>query len=212
VIGEQRDDRASTLADRAYDYVRNEILRGQLPVGSVVAEGTVADELGISKTPVRQALQSLRRDGLLELGPRRQVTVRGFSDEHRREIVDVRVALESLSVRRACERMSIEQIDHLRLLLIQQKRAVDAHDEDRFIELDEQFHLHIAAGARLPTVERFLAQLRGFVRVMRIGLTRPPDVLQEVWSEHERIADLIEGRKPTQAARALREHIEHIEY
>ena len=103
---------------------------------------------------MRQALQSLRRDGLLELGPRRQLIVRGFSDEHRREIIDVRVALESLSVRRACERMTIEEIDQLRLLLIRQKRAVDAHDEDRFIELDEQFHLLIAAGADLPTVER----------------------------------------------------------
>lgn len=211
MIGES-DEHTTTLADRAYDHVRNEILCGRLSVGSVVAEGTVAEELGISKTPVREALQSLRRDGLLELGPRRQVIVRGFSDEHRREIVDVRIALESLSVRRACERMTIEQIDQLRLLLIQQKRAVDAHDEDRFIELDERFHLHIAAGADLPTVERFLAQLRGFVRVMRLGRTRPPGVLQEVWSEHERIADLIEGRKPAQAARALREHIEHVDY
>ena len=205
-------ERPTTLAERAYDHVRNEILCGRLPVGSVVAEGTVAEELGISKTPVRQALQSLRRDGLLELGPRRQVIVRGFSDEHRREIVDVRVALESLSVRRACERMTLEQIDLLRLLLIQQKRAVDAHDEDRFIELDEQFHLHIAAGAGLPTVERFLTQLRGFVRVMRLGRSRPADVLQEVWSEHEGIADLIEQRKPARAARALREHIERVDY
>ena len=92
MIGES-DERTTTLADRAYDHVRNEILCGRLSVGSVVAEGTVAEELGISKTPVREALQSLRRDGLLELGPRRQVIVRGFSDEHRREIVDVRVAL-----------------------------------------------------------------------------------------------------------------------
>ena len=58
--------------------------------------------------------------------------------------------------------MTIEQIDYLRLLLMQ-KRAVDAGDEDSFIELDEQFHLHIAAAAGLPIVERFLSQPRGFV-------------------------------------------------
>ena len=207
-----REDRGTTLAERAYDHVRGEILRGRLPVGSVVAEGTVADELGISKTPVRQALQSLRRDGLLELGPRRQLIVRGFSHEHRRELLDVRIALESLSVRRACEAMTIEQIDHLRLLLIQQKRAVDAGDEDTFIELDEQFHLHIAAAAGLPIVERFLRELRGFVRVMRLGTTRPPGHLQEVWAEHERIADMLEARRPARAARALREHLEQADY
>jgi len=108
--------------------------------------------------------------------------------------------------------MTIEQIDHLRLLLIQQKRAVDAGDEDTFIELDEQFHLHIAAAAGLPIVERFLRELRGFVRVMRLGTTRPPGHLQEVWAEHERIADMLEARRPARAARALREHLEQADY
>ena len=206
------DNGRTSLGERAYDHVRSEILRGALPVGSVVAEGAVAGELGISKTPVRQALQTLRREGLLELGPRRQLIVRGFPAEHRREVLDVRVALESLSVRRACETMTIEQIDYLRLLLMQQKRAVDAGDEDSFIELDEQFHLHIAAAAGLSIVERFLSQLRGFVRVMRLGTTRPPGHLQEVYAEHERIADLLEARKPAQAAKALRDHLEHADY
>ena len=211
MINEPENGRTS-LGERAYDHVRSEILRGALPVGSVVAEGAVASELGISKTPVRQALQSLRREGLLELGPRRQLIVRGFPAEHRREVLEVRVALESLSVRRACETMTIEQIDYLRLLLMQQKRAVDAGDEDSFIELDEQFHLHIAAAAGLPIVERFLSQLRGFVRVMRLGTTRPPGHLQEVYAEHEKIADLLEARRPARAEKALREHLEHADY
>lgn len=201
-----------TLADRAYEHVRGEILDGRLPVGSVIAEGTVADELGISKTPVRQALQTLRREGLLEVGPRRQVIVRGFSGEHRQEITDIRIALESLSVRRACEVMTLEQIDHLRLLLIRQKRTVDARDEEGFIELDEQFHLHIAEAAGMPIVERFLSQLRGFVRVMRLGTTRPPGHLREVLSEHEAIADLIEARRPARAERALRDHLQRSDY
>jgi DNA-binding GntR family transcriptional regulator len=202
----------TSLGDRAYDHVRNEILRGLLLPGSVVAEGAVAEELGISKTPVRQALQTLRREGLLELGPRRQLVVSGFSTEHRREVRDVRVALESLSVRRACETMTIAQIDQLRLLLIQQKRAVEARREDIFIELDEQFHLHIAAAAGLPIVERFLSQLRGFVRVMRLGTTRPAGHLQEVYAEHEKIADMLEARSPARAEQALRAHLEHSDY
>jgi GntR family transcriptional regulator, rspAB operon transcriptional repressor len=211
VINEPEHGRTS-LGERAYDHVLSEILRGELPVGSIVGEGAVAEELGISKTPVRQALQSLRREGLLEIGARRQLIVRGFSAEHRREVVDVRVALESLSVRRACESMTIEQIDQLRLLLIQQKRAVDAGNEDSFIELDEQFHLQIAAAAGLPIVERFLNQLRGFVRVMRLGTTRPSGHLQEVYAEHAKIADMLEARRPVAAEKALREHLEHADY
>jgi DNA-binding GntR family transcriptional regulator len=178
----------------------------------VVAEGAVAEELGISKTPVKQALQSLRRDGLLEVGPRRQLIVRGFSAEHRQEVRDVRLALESLSVHRACETMTVAEIDYLRLLLIQQKRAVDAGDEESFIELDEEFHLHIAAAAALPIVERILRQLRGFVRVMRLGTTRPPGHLLEVYAEHCALVDMLEARTPGRAVKALREHLEHADY
>jgi DNA-binding GntR family transcriptional regulator len=201
----------ATRADEAYRYVRREILAGRIAEGDVVAEGTVAEQLGISKTPVRQALQSLRREGLLEVGPRRQLIVRGIGDEHRREVHDVREALESLVVRRACTAMAIEDVDYLRLLLMRQRRAVEARDEEAFIELDEEFHLYMAAASGLPIVERFLNQLRGFVRIMRIGSTRSPGHLQAVYREHVAIVDAIEARKPSRAVKALRDHLdEHV--
>jgi GntR family transcriptional regulator, rspAB operon transcriptional repressor len=203
---------AGSLADDAYRYVRREILAGRIAEGDVVAEGTVAAQLGISKTPVRQALQSLRREGLLEVGSRRQLIVRGISQEHRREVHDVREALESLVVRRACTQMSVEDVDYLRLLLMRQKRAVDARDEETFIELDEAFHLYMAEASGLSLVERFLNQLRGFVRIMRLGTTRSPDHLEAVYQEHLAILDAIEARRPAQAVRALREHLARHSY
>ncbi|HEY1366339.1 MAG TPA: GntR family transcriptional regulator [Gaiellaceae bacterium] len=212
MLREVADGPRASLGEHAYEFVRGEILRGELPVGAVVAEGTVAEQLGISKTPVRQALKSLQREGLLEVGRRRQLIVRGFTTEHRREVLEVRLALESLAVRHACETMTIEQIDQLRLLLLQQKRAADAGDEETFIELDERLHLQIAAGADLPVVERFLRQLRGFVRVMRLGTNRPVGHLCAVYEEHHEIVDLIEARKPARAVKALRDHLEQRDY
>src|SRR6186997_2961264 len=102
-----------SLTDKAYQYVRTAILRGVFPVGTVLAEATLADELGISKTPVRQALQLLRTEGLLEVGPRRQLVVRGFSAAHRNEVLRVREALEEIAVETACRVMSLDQIDQL---------------------------------------------------------------------------------------------------
>jgi DNA-binding GntR family transcriptional regulator len=205
---ERRDGaHAGTLADEAYRYVRGQILSGRMAEGDVVGEGAVAEQLGISKTPVRQALQSLRLDGLLEVGARRQLIVRGVTEEHRQEVHDVREALESLVVRRACSEMAIQDIDYLRLLLMRQRRAVEARDEEAFIELDEEFHLHLAAACGLPLVERFLNQLRGFVRVMRLGSERSPGHLQAVYGEHVAIVDAIESRKPARAVKALRDHL-----
>lgn len=201
-----------SLSERAYQHIRGEILCGRLAVGTVVGESALAEELGISKTPVRQALQLLRGEGLLQVGARRQLVVRGFSPEHRREIVDVRQALEALAVRGAAERMTLDDIDHLRLLLIRQKRAADAEREDDFIELDEEFHLRIAAGAGMPVVERLLRQLRGFVRVMHLGTTRPRGYLGHVLAEHTAIVDALEERDAARAADALGEHLRRSDY
>ena len=204
--------RRPTLTDTAYDHVRRAILHGDLPVGTVLAEATIADQLGISKTPVRQALQLLRTEGLLEVGPRRQLLVRGFSVEHRNEILRIREALEEIAVETACRVMSLEEIDVLRLTLMRQRRAADAHDEEAFLVLDEEFHILIARGAKLPIVARLLEQMRGFARLMRLGQTQPPEHLQDILVEHTRIVDALESRNAEGALEALHTHLHHWDY
>jgi DNA-binding GntR family transcriptional regulator len=195
------------LTEEAYDHVRMAILRGRLPVGEVVAEGEVAAGLGMSKTPVRQALQMLRREGLLETGRRRQLIVRGFTAERRAEILEVREALERIAVRHACTSMSIDDVDHLHLLVMRQRRAIDAGSDDDFVDLDEEFHLRIAEGAGLPIVARLLGQLRGFVRIMRLGAERVRDASPAV-DEHAAIVAAIEARDADAAEAALLAHLE----
>jgi GntR family transcriptional regulator, rspAB operon transcriptional repressor len=201
-----------TLTQRTYEDLRTGILRGRFPPGTVLAEGTLAEELNVSKTPVRQALNLLRQEGFLAPGPRRQLIVSALSPGRRAEILEVRAALEKIAVRTACEVRSLEEIDYLRLLLIRQRRAADAHDEDEFIDLDEAFHLGIAAAANLPTVERILGTLRGFVRIMRLGTTRSKDHLYQVLAEHAAIVDPIERRDASMAVAALEAHFARFDY
>lgn len=199
------------LAERAYVFVREEILKGAWPVGAVLAEDDLAARIGISRTPLRHALQRLLQEGFLEVGPRRQLVVRDLA-EHRDEIVLLREALEGVALRRACEMMSVEEIDLLRLLLMRQRRAAEAPAEDDFIELDEQFHLAIADGAKLPLVHGFLTQLRGFVRLMRVGTKRHPDDLMAVLREHETIVDALERRDVAGALATLTTHLHTRDY
>jgi GntR family transcriptional regulator, rspAB operon transcriptional repressor len=200
------------LTDLAYQHVREGILRGEFSIGSVLDESELARTLGTSRTPVRHALGRLLQEGLIEIGSRRQAVVRGFSADHRAEILLLREALESLAVRRACELMEVGQIDRLRLLLIQQRRAARNADDEEFIELDEQFHLQIAEGAQLPILHAFLGQLRGFVRVARLGSPRSPSVLATVVVEHERIVDALERRDAAVAVAALTKHLYTSDY
>jgi len=200
------DARRGGLTRRAYEHVREAILRGEFPVGSALAEDELAAQVGSSRTPVRHALQLLLQEGLLEVGPRRQLVVRELSS-HREEILAVREALESVAVRRACEVMALDEMDELRLLLMRQRRAAEAGLEDEFIDLDEQFHLRIAEGARLPILHRFLSQIRGFVRVMQPGAHRGRDELLAVLREHEEIIDALEERDAAAALDVLVTHL-----
>jgi DNA-binding GntR family transcriptional regulator len=200
------------LTERAYHYLRDGIMRGDFPPGSVLAEEEVAATLGTSRTPVRQALGRLLQEGFVEVGSRRQVVVRGFTPEHKAEILMLREALESLAVRRACEVMELEDIDQLHVLLRRMRRAAEDGREDDFLDLDEEFHLKIAEGAQLPILYSLLGQLRGFVRVARLGLRRPPAVLAQVVAEHEEIVDALEHRDPETALSALVEHLHKSDY
>jgi GntR family transcriptional regulator, rspAB operon transcriptional repressor len=201
-----------SLTDMAYDHVRASILRGDLPVGTVIAEARLADELGISKTPMRQALQLLRTEGLLETGPRRQLVVRGFSEGHRNEVLQIREALEEIAVKTACGVMTLEQVDQLHLVLLRQKRAVEAHDEEAFLVLDEEFHVLIARSANLPIVAQLLEQMRGFARLMRLGRSQPPEHLKDILAEHTRIVEALERRDEEAALQALHDHLHHWDY
>ena len=200
------------LSDNAYHYLRDGIMRGEFPTGSVLAESEIAETLGSSRTPVRQALGRLLQEGLLEIGSRRQVIVRGFTPEHREEILLLREALEGLALTRACEVMTVDDIDYLRLLLIRQGRAASDGREDDFLDLDEEFHLRIVEGARLPILYDFLGQLRGFVRVARLGAPRPSIVLQQVVAEHSEIVDAVERRDVDAAVAALMTHLHTSDY
>jgi DNA-binding GntR family transcriptional regulator len=199
-------------SERAYDHVRSGILRGEIPVGAPLSDVEISRALGMSKTPVRQALKLLEREGLLERGPRRQLLVRGYSAEHRQEILDIRQALEQIAVRQACRVTPADEIDYLRVSLLRQKRAAQAADEAAFIDLDEEFHLMIARGARLPIVSKLLSELGGFVRIMRLGTTRSNGHLFRVLEEHEAIVDALERRDEKAAAKALFDHLNTADY
>ncbi|HEY3613118.1 MAG TPA: GntR family transcriptional regulator [Gaiellales bacterium] len=204
--------RRGRLTETAYQYLRDVILRGTLEVGHVLNEGDIAERLEISRTPVRQALGLLLQEGLVEVGARRQLIVRGFTDEHRQEILLLREALEGTAVRHAAEIIGIEDIDLLRLLLIRQRRAAREEREEDFIDLDEQFHLKIAEEARLPILYGFLSQLRGFVRLMRLDSGRHPSYMKEVLVEHEALVDALERHDADAAADALAQHLHRSHY
>jgi DNA-binding GntR family transcriptional regulator len=200
------------LAKQAYQHLRREILRQKLVAGAILTEGSIAESLGMSKTPVRQALYALLQEGLLEAGPRRQMVVRNLSPVQRAELVAVREALERVAVINACQNMNDDDFDHLRTLLRRQRRFAEAGEDDNFVDCDEELHIAISERSGLQLVPQFLNQLRGFVRLMHMRARRDPGHLFRVLQEHERLVDAIEERDEDGALEALAHHLHTTEY
>ena len=197
-----------SLSKRAHDEIRSRILRGEWTAGTVLGEGPLAEDLGMSKTPVRQALRLLLQQGLLEVGPHRQMLVRDLSAEHRAEVLQIRRALEQIAVANASRRMPPEAIDELQVLLRRQRRAAAAGNEEAFLNLDEEFHLSVARGAAMATVAELLGQMRGFVRLMLLGRVREPAELRQVIAEHQELVDAVEARDEARAQEVLVRHLD----
>ena len=199
---------ASTKAERVRRAVLDDILSGALPAGSPLDEVVLAQQHAVSRTPVREALRRLQSDGLLESGPRRQLLVVDVSPGHRREITTLRVALETAATEQACATRDDDDLDRLELLLLKQRRAADAGEAEVFLRLDEEFHLALAAAARMPTLSRMLAQLGAFVRLGRLGEATTTTHMRGLVREHEELVALLRSRAADPLRSTLAAHIE----
>jgi DNA-binding GntR family transcriptional regulator len=198
---------AGRLTARAYECIRTEILRRRYSPGTVLTETALAAKLGMSKTPVRHALRALHQEGLLELGPRRQMVVCRIALAQHQELLEVREALEQVALLHACRNLSDDDLDHLRTLLRRQWRAAEADREDEFVALDEELHITLAERAGLQLVPRVLRQLRGFVRLLHLNVQREPGYLRRVHAEHVELVDAVERRDTALAIALLRAHL-----
>jgi GntR family transcriptional regulator, rspAB operon transcriptional repressor len=204
-VGEPLDGQSA--AEFAYAAIRAGITRDLLPPGTRLAEAELATTLGVSRTPVRSALQTLLRDGLLSVGSKRQLYVREFSPAERREVVMLRTALEQVAITAASKTIELSEIDELRLTLMRQRRAADAGDVETFLDLDDQFHLGIAERAQLPLLMSFLDQLRACIRLMGLRAASRPGRMPDVLAEHGAIVDALEVHDTKAALAALDRHL-----
>lgn len=200
-------ERAITARNRAYEHLRQAIVAREISVGTVLDTSTVATDLEMSRTPVREALQQLLQEGLVERGQRRQMVVRHIPHDERHEILLMRDALERSVVRHAATSLAPDQLDELRALIYGQRRASTEGDIDRFIELDERFHLSLADAAGLPRFRKMLSELRASIRVMGLAAVGRPGRMEQVAAEHEAVLEALEKRDPERAAAAMRDHL-----
>lgn len=177
-----------TRQEIVYDAIKERILKGQYSPGQRLITNDLATEFGVSRMPIREALQRLEAaTGLVSLIPHKGAIVNATSEEDLVEVFLMRVVLEGLAARLACPNMDGSQIDQL--VDINHKIIELKHkaDEEYFLELNLEFHAHIWKAANAPRLVGMLRMLYDASRSYRYISLKLPGRFEEIVQEHEEI-------------------------
>jgi DNA-binding GntR family transcriptional regulator len=211
----------SPLVDRLAGAIQTQVLSGAVPVGARLRQEALAEEFGVSRTPVREALRQLQATGLVELMPNRGAIVRGPSAREIREAYEVRAELEGLAAQLAAERISDKDLLRLReaqtlftkavasLIERRARRPAPWKDESVWVRANDLFHQAILDAAGNGRLRATIADLhRSFPRDLTwAALSESSRLLAENVEQHEAILRAIEQRDPAEARRRMVEHV-----
>jgi len=201
----------SPVREAVFLRLRRAIISGELPPGTRLVERELAAQLGVSRTPVREAFRKLEQEGLVGQVGRRNLVVRQVSREEAREILAIRASLEGLAAELAATNAKPEHLQTLHGLLAEMDAAHLADDRGRLADLNAEFHgtLYAAAGSRRLT--EMVGGLREqVVKFAERGYEIPGRAAEAV-REHRRIVAAIAAHEPETAAREARDHVRRSE-
>lgn len=207
-MGEVRTIGADHIAlrEQVLAELRRRIVDGDYAQGERLTETRLADDFGVSRNPVREALRVVEAEGFVQILPRRGAVVATLDETAVRDLFAVREQLETLAAGLAAERATPKDVDRLRRLLEDASAATEAKDFDRVAELNSAFHravIDISGNRWLLSISA--AMYHHVHWVFRVGAAqRAP----HSWEEHIRLVDAIAAADPKAATTAAREHVE----
>lgn len=197
-----------SLTSLIFDKIREDILNDKYHAGDKIVEAKLADELGVSRTPVREALKQLELDGLVDNIPNRGVVVKGISNQDIHDIYTIRVAIEGIAARWAVERMDEQVVDDLKEIYDLMEFYTFKDDLDKIFELNTRFHETIYRATKSRYLEQVLKDFQLFIKSTRNKSLQCTGRSSEALNEHKAI---LEGFIEKDADKAFEATVRHIE-
>ena len=199
------------LRDVVFNTLRQAILKGELAPGERLMEIQLAQKLGVSRTPIREAIRKLELEGLVLMIPRRGAEVAKISEKSLKDVLEVRRSLEELAIELACQRMTEAELAQLERAQAAFRDTIGEGDAMKIAELDEAYHDVIYNCTRNARLVQILNNLREQMYRFRLEYIKEEDKRQILLLEHEKILSALRGRRVAEARAAVREHIDNQE-
>ncbi len=197
------------LRDVVFHTLRKAILRGNLEPGERLREIHLADKLGVSRTPIREAIRKLELEGLVVMIPRKGAVVAEITEKSLRDVLEVRRALEALAVRLACEKILDSEVEELKVAARAFEETLKTGDVTAFAEADVKFHDIIYRATDNQRLIQLLYNLREQMYRYRVEYLKREESHVTLLEEHQAIIDTIERRDEENAVQAVCTHIDN---
>ncbi|MGL4362352.1 MAG: GntR family transcriptional regulator [Cellulosilyticaceae bacterium] len=197
------------LRDIVFQTLRKAILTGELEPGERLMETQLGVKLGVSRTPIREAIRKLELEGLVIMVPRKGAQVAQFTQKEIKDVLEVRGALEALAATLACKRMDDRSFLRLQLIITEYDYAAKENDVEGMIEKDIEFHDTIIKATQNDKLTQFFNNMREQVDRYRIAYLKKTDQSKNVVEEHLAILEALKSRNEDLAAQLAIDHVEN---
>lgn len=197
------------LRDVVFNTLRQAILRGELKPGERLLEIHLANKLGVSRTPIREAIRKLELENLVVMIPRKGAVVAEITEKSLRDVLEVRRVLEALAVQLACEKIRDEEIEELKIASKEFEEALKSGDVTVFAEADVKFHDIIYRTTDNQRLIQLLYNLREQMYRYRVEYLKREDSHEILLEEHQKIIRTIAARDEARAVEAVHAHIDN---
>jgi len=200
----------NSLGARIFKQLQNDILNGKYEPGDVLTEMKLSEELGVSRTPIREALKQLELEGLVQSTPGKGLVVQGVSDKDIEDIYTIRMMIEGLAARWAAEKITFKEIEELKEVLeFEEFYTLKGGGTGNLIKLDSRFHDLVFKASKSKPLMHILSTFHHYVQSARGASFETPGRAQKVFEEHKAIMQAIIARDPELAEKLTTQHVKN---
>lgn len=208
IFGAIKIGKRKPLREVVYDSLKKSILHGKLKANQRLIEETLAHQIGISRTPVREAFHKLERDDLVSRLPKGGFAVREFTTEDVEEIFGIRIALESYAAYLATLHITPDKISILEKKMDETENALKKGDDEKVVQLYTEFHDLLYKSCKSKKLIEMINNFRDYFYRYRSALLHTPDGFKTSIADHRQMLEAMKKRNPRVVERFARSHLE----
>lgn len=206
---EMEMDEYLPLRDVVFNTLRRAILKGELKPGERLMEIALADKLGVSRTPIREAIRKLELEGLVVMAPRKGAKVASITERDLNDVLEVRKGMEVLAISLACKRITGEELEKLESIERSFQSLIESGNLTELAEMDVKFHDTIYQATNNQRLVQLLNNLREQMYRYRMEYLKDIAVRRTLAEEHKAIFEALRGRDESKAQNYVSVHIDN---